>query len=153
MCWNWTTGRFTDAFDPAEFDYLEAAENPETSVALEEDPASIGRKPLFVTVYVLRDEAGDIDKVILPVHGYGLWSTLYGFVALEEDGNDHLRPAILPAWRDAGPGRGGRQPALEIALAGQAARPTKTGRSASASPNPRRRRAPTSTSTRLRARR
>jgi Na+-transporting NADH:ubiquinone oxidoreductase subunit C len=82
------TGAFTDAFDPAAFDYLEAAENPETSVALEEDPASIGRKPLFVTIYLLRDEAGDIDKVILPVHGYGLWSTLYGFVALEEDGNE-----------------------------------------------------------------
>ena len=25
---------------------------------------------------------------MLPVHGYGLWSTLYGFHALEEDGND-----------------------------------------------------------------
>jgi len=24
----------------------------------------------------------------LPIHGYGLWSTLYGFIALEENGND-----------------------------------------------------------------
>ncbi|NRB04473.1 MAG: FMN-binding protein, partial [Rhodobacteraceae bacterium] len=23
-----------------------------------------------------------------PLHGYGLWSTLYGFIALEENGND-----------------------------------------------------------------
>ena len=41
-----------------------------------------------MTVYLLRDDAGDIDKVILPIHGYGLWSTLYGFIALEENGND-----------------------------------------------------------------
>jgi Na+-transporting NADH:ubiquinone oxidoreductase subunit C len=26
--------------------------------------------------------------VILPVYGYGLWSTLYGFIALEENCND-----------------------------------------------------------------
>ena len=25
--------------------------------------------------------------MILPVYGYGLWSTLYGFIAVEEDGN------------------------------------------------------------------
>ena len=24
----------------------------------------------------------------MPLHGYGLWSTLYGFIALEENGND-----------------------------------------------------------------
>ena len=53
-----------------------------------EDPAGIGRKAQFVTVYLLRDDAGEIDKVILPLHGYGLWSTLYGFIALEENGND-----------------------------------------------------------------
>ncbi len=26
--------------------------------------------------------------MILPLHGYGLWSTLYGFIAIEENGND-----------------------------------------------------------------
>lgn len=82
------TGLFTDQFDAASFDDRAAADNPETSVALTDDPAGIGRKSKFVTVYILRDEAGDIDKVILPIHGYGLWSTLYGFIALEENGND-----------------------------------------------------------------
>ena len=24
----------------------------------------------------------------MPIYGYGLWSTLYGFIALEENGND-----------------------------------------------------------------
>ncbi|MEM6914880.1 MAG: Na(+)-translocating NADH-quinone reductase subunit C [Pseudomonadota bacterium] len=82
------TGEFTDAFDAATFDDRAAADDPATSVALEDDPAGIGRQAQYVTVYLLRDEAGDIDRVILPIHGYGLWSTLYGFIAVEENGND-----------------------------------------------------------------
>ena len=82
------TGLFSDEFDPATFDDRDAASNPETSVALTDDPAGIGRQGKFVTVYLLRDDAGEIDKVILPLHGYGLWSTLYGFIAIEENGND-----------------------------------------------------------------
>ncbi len=82
------TGEFTDAFDAATFDDSAAASDPETSVALENDPAGIIRPSKFVTVYLLRDDAGEIDKLILPIYGYGLWSTLYGFIALEENGND-----------------------------------------------------------------
>lgn len=82
------TGAFTDQFDPATFDDAVAAEDLELSVALDDDPASIGRKALYRTVYLLRDEAGAIEKVILPIHGYGLWSTLYGFVAVRADGNE-----------------------------------------------------------------
>ena len=81
-------GTFTDAFDAATFDDRAAADDPATSVALTDDPAGIGRQSKYVTVYLLRDDAGEIDKMILPIHGYGLWSTLYGFVALEENGND-----------------------------------------------------------------
>lgn len=82
------TGTFADQFDPREFDDRAAADDPDLSVELEDDPAGIGRQGEYVTVYLLRDEAGAIDKVILPIHGYGLWSTLYGFIALEENGND-----------------------------------------------------------------
>lgn len=82
------TGAFTDQFDAASFDDRAAADDPALSVALSDDPAGIGRQAKFVTVYLLRDGAGEIDKVILPIHGYGLWSTLYGFIALEENGND-----------------------------------------------------------------
>lgn len=82
------TGEFSSDFDPAAFDDRKAAEDPATSRELDDDPAGIGRQGDFVTVYLLRDEAGALDKVILPIHGYGLWSTLYGFIALEENGND-----------------------------------------------------------------
>ncbi|RYH09764.1 Na(+)-translocating NADH-quinone reductase subunit C [Tropicimonas sp. IMCC6043] len=82
------TGTFTDEFDAANFDDRAAASDPALSVALEDDPAGIGRQSRYQTVYLLNDAAGNIDKVILPIHGYGLWSTLYGFIALEENGND-----------------------------------------------------------------
>ncbi|MBE1281933.1 MAG: Na(+)-translocating NADH-quinone reductase subunit C [Rhodobacteraceae bacterium] len=83
-----TTGEFTDKFDAATFDDIAAASDPELSRALDSDPAGIGRQALYRVVYLLRDDNGDLDKVILPIHGYGLWSTLYGFIALEENGND-----------------------------------------------------------------
>lgn len=82
------TGRFTDEFDVATFDDRAAADDPATSIALADDPASIGRQSKYMTVYLLKDAAGEIDKVILPIHGYGLWSTLYGFIAVEENAND-----------------------------------------------------------------
>lgn len=82
------TGSFSDAFDAATFDDRAAADDPELSVALDEDPAGIGRQSKFATIYLLNDSEGNLDKVILPIYGYGLWSTLYGFIAVEENGND-----------------------------------------------------------------
>ncbi|MCL6282728.1 Na(+)-translocating NADH-quinone reductase subunit C [Ruegeria sp. 2012CJ41-6] len=82
------TGEFTDQFDATTFDDIAAASDPELSVALDNDPAGIGRKAKYRVIYLLRSPDGALDKVIVPVHGYGLWSTLYGFIALEKNGND-----------------------------------------------------------------
>lgn len=82
------TGTFSDAFDAADYDQRTAAKDPALSTELTNDPAGIGRQANLASVYLIRDESGAIDKVILPVHGYGLWSTLYGFIALEEDGSE-----------------------------------------------------------------
>ena len=84
------SGLFTDEFDPKIFNDLKAASDPLLSVALEDDPASIGRRSNYATIYLLKNKDGTIDKLILPIYGYGLWSTLYGFVALEEDTNKIL---------------------------------------------------------------
>ncbi|MBY6049835.1 Na(+)-translocating NADH-quinone reductase subunit C [Vannielia litorea] len=88
------TGEFADGadvegqlLDPLTFDDRAAAEDLTLSAPLDDDPASIGRQANYVTVYVLRNADGSLDKVVLPVYGYGLWSTLYGFMAIEEDGN------------------------------------------------------------------
>ncbi len=84
-----STGEFTDQWEIEEFDQLATASDPAIVRALDEDPAGLGgQMQAYRMIYLLRDDAGEIDKVILPVEGYGLWSTLYGFIALEENGND-----------------------------------------------------------------
>lgn len=80
------TGRFTDAVDAASYDQRKASKDPAMSVALDpkQDLAKIKRRANYATVYLVEGEQG-IEKIILPVKGYGLWSTLYGFLALEDD--------------------------------------------------------------------
>lgn len=82
------TGKFSDAKEPLTYDQQAAARDPNLSQALEshEDVASIRRREHYATVYMIENEEG-IETVILPIHGYGLWSTLYGFLALEGDLN------------------------------------------------------------------
>ena len=80
------TGRFTDAVDAATYEQRKASKDPALSIALDpkQDPAKIKRRANYATVYLLETEQG-IEKIILPIKGYGLWSTLYGFLALESD--------------------------------------------------------------------
>lgn len=81
------TGKFTDAVDVVTYDQRKAAKNPAMSDDLgDADLAKIGRLAKYMVVYVVEGDAG-IEKIILPIKGYGLWSTLYGFVALESDLN------------------------------------------------------------------
>ena len=84
-----STGRFTDQIAAEDFDQYKAAKDPQLSVGLaaKEDLAGIGRKPLYAKVYLLLDAQEQLQKLILPINGYGLWSTLYGFIALEPDFN------------------------------------------------------------------
>ncbi|MDA0978524.1 MAG: Na(+)-translocating NADH-quinone reductase subunit C [Proteobacteria bacterium] len=74
--------------EAATYDQRKASKDPSRSKALgdAEDVASITRRARYSTVYILRDE-GEISKLVLPIHGYGLWSTLYGYIALEPDMN------------------------------------------------------------------
>lgn len=75
-------------FNIETFDQRKASRNPDFSKALKgsEDIASIKRLTKFSSVYVIEKD-GQIDSLVLPIHGYGLWSTLYGFIALESDLN------------------------------------------------------------------
>jgi len=84
------TGKFSDEFEAKTFDPLAAAKDPALSQALpgEQDIASIKRRERYSTVYIVEGQGeGEIDTLILPVRGYGLWSTLYGFMAVEGDLN------------------------------------------------------------------
>ncbi len=80
-------GTESDAHDPSGFSIEAASKDPSMSRALPrpQDPANIKRLPDFMPVYKVRSDDGQIQTLILPVHGAGLWSTLYGFLALEGD--------------------------------------------------------------------
>jgi Na+-transporting NADH:ubiquinone oxidoreductase subunit C len=79
-------GTFSEAQDVQRFDPLQAARDPELSDELSDgqDIASINRRERFSTVYLVEHE-GQLETLIVPVRGYGLWSTLYGFIALKGD--------------------------------------------------------------------
>jgi Na+-transporting NADH:ubiquinone oxidoreductase subunit C len=47
------------------------------------DVAGIKRRETVARIYLLKDESGKIEKIILPIAGKGLWSTLYGFLAVD----------------------------------------------------------------------
>lgn len=81
------TGEFTDAVQPESFDPIRAAKDPSMSTNLtkDQDIATLGRRENFSEVYIRRDAGGAIDRVVIPVRGYGLWGTLFGYLALESD--------------------------------------------------------------------
>ncbi len=83
------TGKFSDDIDPESYDQRKAAKNPAASQSLssEQDIAKINRREHYALVYIVGADDGQFDKIILPIHGAGLWSTLYGFIALESDAN------------------------------------------------------------------
>lgn len=82
------TGKFTESVSIEGFDQRKSSKNPQQSINLDssQDQAKISRRENYALVYLI-EKNGQLDKVILPIHGYGLWSTLYGFLALENDAN------------------------------------------------------------------
>lgn len=52
----------------------------------DEDIASIKSHPRYIEVYVVNHDA-ELNTIILPIEGLGLYSTLHGYVALASDGS------------------------------------------------------------------
>lgn len=82
------TGEYTDAVDIDKYDQRKAGKDASlsTDLSADEDIAKISRRVKYSKVYLV-SEGDEIKKVILPIKGYGLWSTLYGFISLESDLN------------------------------------------------------------------
>lgn len=78
------TGEYVDGVDALSFDQRRAAKDPETSRPAPTNRAKVRRLPEHAVVYVIKD--GDEETgLVLPIEGSGLWSTLYGFLALDSD--------------------------------------------------------------------
>lgn len=78
------TSEQAEAIDP-----IVLVKNPETRIALsaKADIPRIKVMPKQAVVYILNDEAEKPIRYIFPIYGKGLWSTMYGFIALESDLN------------------------------------------------------------------
>ena len=112
------TGEFTQDVSVETYDQLRAAKDPAQSFELDEVAIGVKRLENYGLVYLVGDEANP-DRIIIPVRGPGLWSTLHGFLALEGDGNtiagmgfyDHAETPGLggevdnPNWKAQWPGK------------------------------------------------
>ncbi|MCO5113548.1 MAG: Na(+)-translocating NADH-quinone reductase subunit C [Bdellovibrionaceae bacterium] len=79
------TGEVTD-INPETFDQAKATKDPEMGMFIpaEKDVSGIKTRSKFAPVYkYIKDD--QVEMVVLPVYGKGLWSTMYGFLALSSD--------------------------------------------------------------------
>ena len=76
-------------FSIDDYDQIIVTKDPNLSskVPTSEDIAIIKNRENVGKIYILRDEIGAIDKLVLPIRGYGLWGTLYGYISIEDDFN------------------------------------------------------------------
>ena len=71
-----------DSYDPQL-----AAKDPQFSEPIPDGMLpGIRRREKYAFVYLV-NKAGKLDQVVIPVYGKGLWSTLYGFLAIDHDLN------------------------------------------------------------------
>jgi Na+-transporting NADH:ubiquinone oxidoreductase subunit C len=132
---NIETGRLDPTIDTETYDYRKAALDPAQNMLAPSNDAGVERIAKAVPAYFLRDSSGEIDMLVLPIQGLGLWSTLYGFLAIDADGNtirgityyQHAETPGLggevdnPRWKALWPGRkiyDDGEPAIEVIKGG-----------------------------------
>jgi len=107
-----------DEMDVAEFDQQECAKDPDCGSDAPANPSQVKRFPKYAKVYqVIKD--GEVDMLVLPIEGMGLWAIMYGFLAVDKDGSTirgleyykHGETPGLgaevenPIWKNLWPGR------------------------------------------------
>lgn len=80
------SGEFIDG-DAGGFDERRDARDVTKSIDLENDVAGINRRANSSVVYIVRSETNEVETVVLPIVGAGLWDLMYGFVGLKPDLN------------------------------------------------------------------
>lgn len=104
---NLKTGLLDTSKNPQTYDMYAAAQNPDESQALSPDPAGIKRIANDGSAYVVIN--GDqIERVVLPIQGYGLWSTMYGFTSLSLADNTQKITGITFYQQGETPGLGAK---------------------------------------------
>ena len=83
---NLDTGEEVTDVDKNSFDLEKADKDPSLSINIDsqEDIARIKTRSKIRPVYLVKNGSA-IDQIIIPFHGKGLWSTMYGFLSLAPD--------------------------------------------------------------------
>lgn len=82
------TGEYTDEFDTLSYEPREVVDDPQKSIEIEDPKYDLGenRRPEVMKVFLVRRPGEEeLRQVVLPVYGKGLWSTLYGYLAIKSD--------------------------------------------------------------------
>jgi Na+-transporting NADH:ubiquinone oxidoreductase subunit C len=104
------SGFINGDIDPAEYDPRKAAKDVDESVGIpaDLDVAGIRRREKLAPVYIVRGPGGEPEQFVLPIYGKGLWSTLYGFLAMEADADSGMPVTGITYYEHAEtPGLGG----------------------------------------------
>lgn len=123
------SGRYQEGMNALDFDQRRAAKDPSRSRPVPGNLAKVRRVPNNALVYLIK-EGERVSGVVIPIEGYGLWSTLYGYLALDRDGRrvrgitfyDHKETPGLggevdnPGWKALWPDRLAYNDRLEPAL-------------------------------------
>ena len=87
---NLGTGETDLSHNPKTFDGWLADNNPELSeeIPTELDLAKLKHRSRLVNAYLIIDsENGQLKRLVLPIYGKGMWSKIFGFIAVENDLN------------------------------------------------------------------
>jgi Na+-transporting NADH:ubiquinone oxidoreductase subunit C len=76
-----------DKFEVRGYDARKARNDPKLSRAAPPNEARVPRLPLLQTVYLVKGPRAEVEQVVVPVEGMGMWGMVYGFLALDRDGN------------------------------------------------------------------
>lgn len=81
------TGEYVEGIN--NFDAKAFAKDPAQSIAIntDDDKAGIKVRAKYAEVYLVKGQDGKVSQYVLPMYGNGLWSVMYGFVAVEPDFN------------------------------------------------------------------
>lgn len=76
-----------DRFDAKGYDQRRARNDPALSRAATPNDAQVARLPKYGTVYQVAGADRQVEQLVLPIEGMGMWGTVYGFLAVDRDGN------------------------------------------------------------------
>lgn len=79
------SGMMVPDIDASTFNQRKARNDLNSSRPAPSNNARISRLPNHAVVYQVFNKARKLQMVVLPIEGYGLWSTLYGFLSLDAD--------------------------------------------------------------------